>query len=68
MTVNPKASAYIGRLPPEEVARMLAVAAGHLGSGAEYLFQTVKHLDEYGIRDAYLWRLQELVAREIQNL
>ena len=68
MTVNPKGSAYIGRLPPEEVARMLAVAAGHLGSGAEYLFQTVKHLDEYGIRDAYLWRLQELVAREIQNL
>jgi cation transport protein ChaC len=52
----------------EEVARTLARAAGHWGSGAEYLFQTVSHLDTFGIRDRNLWRLQQLVADEIRVL
>ncbi|MFP5075783.1 gamma-glutamylcyclotransferase [Rhizobium sp. YIM 134829] len=55
-------------LPPEESAAMLARACGHAGSGAEYLFNTVAHLDAFGIRDRRLWRLQKLVADEIRKL
>jgi cation transport protein ChaC len=50
-----------------DVAQILARACGHIGSGAEYLFKTVQALDELGIHDAYMWRLQELVAAEISN-
>jgi cation transport protein ChaC len=66
-TGNPKGRAYMRGLLPAEVAWTLARAAGHWGSGAKYLYHTVPHLDSFGIRDRNLWRLQELVAREIVN-
>ena len=56
---------YVGRLPAEQVVGMLATAAGPRGSCAEYLYHTVAHLEEAGIRDAYLWTLQHLVAERI---
>lgn len=59
---------YAGRLPLEDVARTLAVACGHWGSGAEYLLNTVTHLEARGIHDNGLWRLQQLVARQIDGL
>ncbi|MEO5759576.1 MAG: gamma-glutamylcyclotransferase [Mesorhizobium sp.] len=55
-------------LPLEAVARVLARACGHVGSGAEYLYNTVLHLEEFGIRDRNLWRLQQLVAEEIRSI
>jgi glutathione-specific gamma-glutamylcyclotransferase len=55
-------------LPLPEVAQILARACGHVGSGASYLFHTVSMLDELGIRDRNLWRLQRLVADEIRRL
>lgn len=67
-TVNRKGRGYEGRLPPAQVAHTLARAAGHLGSGANYLFQTVTRLEEFGIRDSYLWHLQQLVADEIRAM
>jgi cation transport protein ChaC len=54
--------------PPEEVAHGLARACGHLGSGADYLYNTITHLEALGIHDEYLWSLQELVAEEIKRL
>lgn len=54
--------------PLEDVARILARACGHVGSGAEYLFNTVAHLEEFGIHDRNLWRLQQLVAAEIATI
>jgi cation transport protein ChaC len=59
---------YFLRLPVDEQARRLARAVGHLGSCAEYLRNTVLHLEEMGIRDRYLWRMQQLVAEEIRAL
>ncbi|RWM66214.1 MULTISPECIES: gamma-glutamylcyclotransferase [Mesorhizobium] len=56
------------RQPLENVARVLARACGHVGSGAEYLYNTVSHLEAFGIRDRNLWRLQELVADEIRSI
>ncbi len=49
----------------EETAYMLARACGHVGSGAAYLYNTVRILAEHGIHDRNLWRLQQMVADEI---
>jgi len=51
-----------------QVANALARACGHWGSGAEYLYNTVSHLQDRGIHDEGLWELQELVAKEIEVL
>ena len=67
-TANRKGMTYIGKLPVEKVARRLARAAGHVGSGAYYLFQTVAKLEEHGIHDTGLWHLQQLVADELREL
>lgn len=56
---------YVSGLSEEEVADVLARAVGHRGSMAEYLYATVKHLEDMGIHDHHLWRLQELVADRI---
>jgi len=53
--------------PLTDVAHALARACGHWGSGAEYLYNTVSHLEEQGIHDAHLWDLQDLVAKEIER-
>ncbi|MGT2466896.1 hypothetical protein ACVOMV_21100 [Mesorhizobium atlanticum] len=37
-------------------------------SGAEYLYNTVCHLETFGIHDCNLWRLQQLVADEIRSI
>jgi cation transport protein ChaC len=58
--------AYVTGLSIEEIADVLAVAAGHWGSMAEYLHNTVMHLQALGIRDGLLWRLQDLVAARIE--
>lgn len=59
--------AYTGKLPHEKVAHVLARAAGHWGTAAQYLFRTVTSLEEHGIRDRNLWRIQSLVAQEIED-
>ena len=63
--MNRKGPAYVGRLPLDETVTMLARACGDIGSCAEYLYNTVAHLEEIGIHDRHLWHLQELVARRI---
>lgn len=59
---------YAGRLPLDDVAGTLAIACGHWGSGAEYLLNTVTNLEARGIHDRNLWRLQQLVAAQIDKL
>jgi cation transport protein ChaC len=63
--INRTHERYTGRLGDEAVARALATACGHGGSCAEYLLETVTHLEELGIRDRRLWRLQEMVAARL---
>ncbi len=58
----------LAMLSVEEQARRLARAAGAAGTGAEYLLRTVHGLAEHGIHDPYIWRLQQLVAAEIDAL
>jgi cation transport protein ChaC len=65
--VNRKSGRYISGLSDEQLADMLATACGFRGSMAEYLFQTVSMLEELGIHDRNLWRLQGLVADRIEK-
>ncbi|HEY0920136.1 gamma-glutamylcyclotransferase [Devosia sp.] len=65
---SPRGPAYAGRLPLPAVAATVARAAGHWGSCAQYLYNTVCKLEEHGIRDRNLWMLQALVAEEIRRL
>ncbi len=65
---GPKGPRILSRLPLDQVAHILARACGPIGSCAEYLFNTVHHLEEFGIRDRNLWRLQQMVAAEIKTL
>lgn len=64
----PEGDPDVERLTPDDQARRLARAVGHVGSCAEYLYNTVSHLEALGIRDRYLWDLQNRVAAEIDRL
>jgi len=64
--INRKGRVYAGKLSLDETASLLAKACGHWGSCAEYLHNTVVHLEECGIHDRNLWRLQALVAERIE--
>ena len=56
---------YVSGLDEAAIADVLATAVGARGSMAEYLYKTVRHLEELGIHDPHLWRLQEMVADRI---
>jgi cation transport protein ChaC len=66
--INRRHERYAGKLEIDHVAERLATACGPLGTGAEYLFNTHRHLLELGVRDRYLDRLTQLVrARQTQS-
>jgi glutathione-specific gamma-glutamylcyclotransferase len=48
-----------------EVTKVVAVAAGPWGSAAQYTYRKASKLEEHGIQDGNLLRLQRLVAEEI---
>ena len=62
---NRRGANFVAGLTNEQIADVLCKAAGHWGSGAEYLMQTVDQLERRGIRDTNLWRLQRLVAQQL---
>src|SRR5262249_14213474 len=49
--MNRASPLYAGRLSLEEVADILSRACGHWGTGAEYLLNTVSHLEGKGLVD-----------------
>lgn len=64
--MNRNSGRYVAGLPDDKLAEVLATAQGFRGSMTEYLFSTVRTLEERGIHDRYLWRLQALVAERIE--
>jgi glutathione-specific gamma-glutamylcyclotransferase len=60
-TMNAKHERYAGRLPEAQVAAVIARAEGALGPCSKYLFSTVEHLRELGIRDHGMERLAHQV-------
>jgi cation transport protein ChaC len=65
--LNRRGPGYQGVRSHQETAEVLSKSCGFNGSGAEYLYKTVKRLAEHGIYDRNLWELQELVARRIRE-
>ena len=63
--VNRGGARYAGRLAEEAVADTIARARGHSGTGAEYLLNTAAMIEEIGLRDRMLWRMQGLVAARL---
>lgn len=52
---------YCGRLTPEESARLIRQGHGSRGPCRDYLANTIRHLEELGIREGPLHRLLALV-------
>jgi len=65
--IDRKSGRYINGLSEEQLATVLARAVGARGSMAEYLLNTITHLEDLGIHDPHLWRLQELMAQRIEE-
>lgn len=59
---NPRHASYCGRLSDAKVIELLATGSGMIGSAAEYLTNTVAHLDAQGIHDRRLRNLRARVA------
>ena len=53
--------AYTGRMEVEDVARTIADCSGARGPNADYLFNTLRHLDAIGIRERKLDELRRAV-------
>jgi len=53
---------YAGKLELEEAARLIRHGVGRSGANPEYLFSAVAHLDELGLADGPLHRLQAMLA------
>ncbi len=58
---------YTGHLADEVIADALAKSVGMIGSMAEYVYLTVLHLEQLGLCDERLWRMQEMIAERIER-
>lgn len=56
-TADPGRPSYAGRLSDAEAAARIAVCAGERGPNIDYLANTLRHLDELGVRDDRLQRI-----------
>jgi cation transport protein ChaC len=65
--MNRKSGRYVSGLSDDALADVLASACGFRGSMCEYLHATVSHLEELGIHDSHLWRLQAMVAERVER-
>jgi cation transport protein ChaC len=61
-TVRRDSRDYAGRLAHDVAARIIAASRGDRGTGRDYLANTVRHLEELGIGDGALHRIERLVA------
>jgi len=52
---------YAGRVPPDEAARVIRASHGRGGSNIEYLENTLRHLDDFGLDDGPLHDLAKRV-------
>lgn len=54
---DPQHAQYVGGLGLDEAARIVCHASGQSGPNVDYVFNTVRHLREMGIRDVVLERV-----------
>lgn len=66
--IDPAWSLYRPEPDLGELADILASSVGYFGTMAEYLFNTITEMEEAGIHDPHLWRLQDMVAERLERL
>jgi len=64
---NPAHEQFAGQLSERKTAQLIAAGMGQQGSGLEYLENTVRHLEELGIKDRGLARIYRL-ASDIKSI
>jgi glutathione-specific gamma-glutamylcyclotransferase len=62
---NPHSNRYLGSLTDEKIVAVISTARGQVGTSADYLRETVVHLDELGLRDEALSRINRLVQARL---
>jgi cation transport protein ChaC len=62
---NRHSNRYAGPLTDEKIVAVISTARGQLGTAADYLRETVAHLDELGLRDEALSRVNGLVQARL---
>jgi cation transport protein ChaC len=60
---NRECRLYCGKQPAEILARAIDGGHGQMGSNRDYLFNTLDHLGEMGVRDRGLEAIAALVRR-----
>lgn len=65
-SANRRHERYVPGLPDRAVARYLATGAGPMGRCCDYLFDTVDHLRQLGIRDRRLEALEAKVRAQLR--
>jgi cation transport protein ChaC len=64
-TVNRDRPGYAGRLPAEAIVERILHARGKIGSGLDYLRQTIDGLAAVGVRDPHLIRIEALARQRL---
>ena len=59
---NPNNDQFAGNLSDEVTAKLIAGGQGTSGSGLEYLDNTLRHLQQLGIRDHKLEKIKKLIS------
>jgi cation transport protein ChaC len=67
MTINRAYSRYVGDWSDERMISAIATAEGRVGRCADYLFNTLEHLNEMGLRDRMLERTAAGVRRFLEK-
>jgi cation transport protein ChaC len=63
--VNRERSGYAGRLPADAIVERLLHARGKIGTGLDYLRQTIDGLAAVGVRDPHLIRIEALARQRL---
>ena len=58
---------YTGHLADEVIADALAKSVGMIGSMAQYVYLTALHLEQLGLCDDRMWRMQDMIAERIER-
>ncbi len=59
---------FLGNPSPAEKIKSLATAVGKFGSMPDYIYNTVRCLEDAGIHDPYLWETQDQVASHLEAM
>lgn len=65
--VDQRHEQYAGKLPEEEVLRLVRRGVGVSGANPEYVLSTYRHLEEMGVADALLARISLALAEQAQE-